>query len=210
MLQRYENSTVWKLLLLLKKNGEMSIEEMSSALNITPIGIRQHILNLERNGFISYKMRRKGVGRPGYIYSLTTKAEEFFPNNYRNFILEILKDIEESDGRERIDRLFKKRRERLLRQFSSILGNIKNFKNRLTMFVDSLREEGYIVDVHEKPHEVELIQFNCPISVVSAHYREACKHELELYRELFGRGVDRLQCVSEGGRYCAYRIPKSN
>lgn len=209
MLQRYENSTVWKLLLLLKKNGEMSMEEMSSALNITPIGIRQHILNLERNGFISYKMRRKGVGRPGYIYSLTTKAEEFFPNNYKNFVLEIFREIEGEYGRENIERLFKKRKDKMLRHLSSVIGNERDFKTRLSLFIDSLKEQGYIIDLQERPHDVELIQFNCPISVISSNYREACKYELELYRDLFGEGVDRLQCISEGGNYCSYRIPKN-
>ncbi|MCX7793761.1 MAG: winged helix-turn-helix transcriptional regulator [Thermodesulfovibrionales bacterium] len=210
MLERFENSTVWKLLLLLKKNGEMSIEEMSNALNITPIGIRQHILSLERNGFVSYRMRKKGVGRPGYIYSLTNKAEELFPNNYKNFILEVFKEIEDDGGREHIDRLFKKRKDRLFKHFSSILGNVKNFKTRLSLFLDSLKEQGYILETQERLHDVDLIQFNCPISAVSSHYREVCKYELELYRDLFGTGVDRLQCVSEGGRYCSYRIPKTN
>lgn len=210
MLQRYENSTVWRLLLLLKKNGEMSIEEMSNALNITPIGVRQHILSLEKNGYITYRVRRKGVGRPGYIYSLTNKAEDFFPNNYKNFVLDVLKEIEDEYGREKIERLFKKRKDKLLRHFSSILGNTKSFKTRLSLFVDYLKEEGYIVDLHERAQDVELIQFNCPISVVSSNYREACKYELDMYRELFGRGVDRLQCISEGGNYCSYRIPKTN
>lgn len=210
MLQKFENSTVWKLLLLLKKKGEMSIEEMSNALNITPIGVRQHILALEKNGYISYRIRRKGIGRPGYLYSLTSKAEEFFPNNYRNFILDILKEIEEEYGRESIERFFKKRKDRLFKHFSSVLGNVKNFRTKISIFLDLLKEQSHIVDIQDRVKDVELIQFNCPISAVSGIYREACKYELELYRDLFGEEVDRLQCISEGGRYCSYSIPKTN
>jgi len=207
MLQRLENSTVWKILLLLKKNGEMSIEEMSNALNITTIGVRQHILNLERNGYVTYQTRRKGVGRPGYIYTLTKKSEELFPDSYKKFILETLQDIEETDGRKKIEQIFRRRKERLFAQKSLLLKDAKNFKTKVSLFINSLKNDGYLIDLLERPHEIELIQYNCPISAVSSNYKEACRYELELYRELFGNGVERLSCASEGHRYCSYRIP---
>ncbi len=208
MIQKLEDSTLWKLLLLLKKHGEMSIEEMSNALNITPIGVRQHVLNLERDGFISYQLRRKGVGRPGFIYSLTKKAEELFPNNYKNLVLEILREIEEEDGRKKIDHLFKKRKEKLLREKRSLLDSAKNLKTRLSLFVESLKSDGYIVEIKEKGEEFELLQYNCPISIVSHYYKEACRYELELYKELFSEDVKRTNCASEGGNFCSYIIPK--
>lgn len=207
MLQRREESTVWQILLMLKRNGQMSIDEISSALNITPIAVRQHILNLERNGFVSYHTRKKSVGRPGFIYSLTKKADDLFPHSYKNFVIDLLKDIESEDGRKRIDQLFKKRKERLLKEKNAIISGAKNFKTKVSLFVDSLKTDGYVVDIKEGPQEIELIQYNCPISIVSETYKEACKYELELYRELFGPSVRRLKCASDGDNYCAYLIP---
>ncbi|RMG04568.1 MAG: ArsR family transcriptional regulator, partial [Nitrospirae bacterium] len=47
----------------------------------------------------------------------------------------------------------------------------------------------------------------CPIASISKRYHESCKHELDMYRSLFGRGVKRTKCLSQGASACVYEIP---
>ena len=82
-----ENPTREKIILLLKKRGAMAIDELSRELSITSMGIRQHLLSLERRGLIEYMTKRQGIGRPAFLYKLTAKADDLFPKEYDKFIL---------------------------------------------------------------------------------------------------------------------------
>ena len=96
-----ENPTREKIIFLLKKNGPLSIEDLSKELHITSMGIRQHLLSLERKGYINYVTKRQGIGRPAFLYRLTEKAQNLFPSVYDEFILDTFKDIENNEGKQK-------------------------------------------------------------------------------------------------------------
>lgn len=204
-----ENPTRQKILLLLKKYGRLSTEDMRKYLNITHMGVRQHLLSLEKKGLVTYDPVRHGIGRPNFIYRLTDGADRYFPKKYDKFALDILKSVEASDGRKKIDRLFKQRKDKIFEQKKSMLEDLKGtLSDKVSSISGMLQDDGYIVDLTENNGSYVLKQFNCPISVVSNEYPEACKYELELYRDYFGVDVQRTQCLAEGGLSCEYVIPK--
>ena len=94
-----DNPTRKKILLALKKNGSMSVEDLSGEVNITPMGVRQHLLLLEKSGAVEYITKKHGVGRPGFLYRLTETADDLFPKSYQSFAMDILTDIEHLDGK---------------------------------------------------------------------------------------------------------------
>lgn len=98
-----DNPTRKKILLALKKNGSMSVEDLSGEVNITPMGVRQHLLLLEKSGAVEYITKKHGVGRPGFLYRLTETADDLFPKSYQSFAMDILTDIEHLDGKGKID-----------------------------------------------------------------------------------------------------------
>jgi len=205
-----ENPTRRKILLLLKKRGGMTNDELSGLLQITPMGVRQHLLSLEKKGIITYSTVRHGIGRPNFVYRLTENADKYFPSNYDKFALEILKDLEELDGRESVARLFKRRKERILSKSKELIGNGKPIEEKISLLSGMLSNGGYIVEVSNNDKHHILKQFNCPIKAVSQYYHEACENELELYRELFGSGVQRNQCMAQGALSCEYIIPEDS
>ena len=120
-----ENPTREKIILLLKKRGAMAIDELSRELSITSMGIRQHLLSLERRGLIEYMTKRQGIGRPAFLYKLTAKADDLFPKEYDKFILNLFRDIEKNDGREKIDEILKWRRNRIVKDAREVLADKK-------------------------------------------------------------------------------------
>jgi DNA-binding MarR family transcriptional regulator len=66
------------ILLLLKKRGPMSVNELKKELNITGPAIRQHLMFLEGEGLVDHAVKRQSIGRPTHLYKLTEKAEDFF------------------------------------------------------------------------------------------------------------------------------------
>jgi predicted ArsR family transcriptional regulator len=203
-----ENPTREKIIMLLKKHGPMPIEELSKALNITSMGIRQHLLSLERKGLIDYVTNKKGIGRPAFLYKLTQDADNLFPKSYHTFIIDTLKDIETNEGREKVDELFKWRRMRLLKDTKEILSDIIDFDEKVYKLKNMLETKGYIVELDESENSYTLKEYNCPIFQVAFEYKEACKHELQLYKEVLGKEVKRQECMSEGDISCTYKIPK--
>lgn len=199
-----ENPVRQKILLFLKKSGGMTVDALSSDLKITPMGVRQHLAALERKNLIIHKTLRQGVGRPGFLYKLSENAEEFFPRQYGNFALDILTGIEHHDGRRKVDELLGWRKEKILNHKKQILNGDKTIAEKISMMVEILEKEGYIADMEEDADRFIVRQYNCPISAVSKVYPEACKHELDLYRELFDTRVERTKCLSKGDNMCEY------
>jgi predicted ArsR family transcriptional regulator len=203
-----ENPTREKIILLLKKRGPLSIDELSRELGITPMGIRQHLLFLERKGLVDYVTKRHGIGRPVFLYRLTESADERFPKAYHKFIVNMFKDLEKNEGQSKIDDIFRWRKERLLKESKDALSDKKNLHDKVYGLKNILESEGYFVDLDETESHYSLKQFNCPISKVALEFREACKYELQMYRDLLRKEVVRQQCMSEGSPSCTYLIPK--
>jgi len=109
-----ENPTRQNIITLLKKNGGMTIEDLSKNISITPMGIRQHLLSLEKKGLVGYTAKKHGIGRPGFVYMLTESADELFPKTYDRFTLDILKEVKRNDGQEKINKIFGWERDKVL------------------------------------------------------------------------------------------------
>jgi len=206
----YEDSTREKIILLLKKNGAMSIDNISKELNITSMGIRQHLLSLEKRGIIDYKANRRGIGRPAFLYKLTDTADDLFPKAYREFIMTTFKYIEDNEGRDKIDEIFKWRKSKLLKDMKETLSDKKTFQEKVHGFKDILESKGYLVEFKATNKHYTIKQYNCPIYKLAAEYKEACRYELQMYKDLLGKVVSREECISDGDPSCTYIIPKNN
>lgn len=203
-----DNPTRKKILLALKKNGSMSVDDLSGEVKITPMGVRQHLFILERKGAVEYVTRRHGVGRPGFLYRLTETADDLFPKSYQTFAMDILTELERLDGKGKIDEIFRRRKERIASEIRRLLSGKETVSERLHALSDLLQRDGFIVDLEENATSFKLKQFNCPISKVALRFKEACTHDLQLFREIIGEGVSREQCLSDGDQACVYVIPK--
>jgi predicted ArsR family transcriptional regulator len=205
-----ENPTREKIIMLLKKRGPMPIDDLSRELNITSMGIRQHLLSLERRGLIDYVTKKQGIGRPAFLYKLTERADDLFPKTYHKFIINMFKDIEKNESRDKIDEIFKWRKNRLLKDTKEALSDMKSLQEKVYGLKDILESEGYLADLDETDNHYSLKQFNCPIYKVASEFKDACRYELQIYKELLGKDVKRQQCMAEGNPSCTYSIPKNS
>ncbi len=202
-----ENSTRKNIIFLLKKNGGMSIEELSKVIDITPMGIRQHLLALEKKSYVTYVTKKRGIGRPGFIYMLTEEADDLFPKSYDSFAIGILKDIRKYDGNEKVDKIFGWRKERLYTLMKGALAEKEKLDDILSAFKRILEAEGHLVEIGKHNGRYSLRQFHCPINKVAQEFADACKHELQLYRDLISKDITRERSIADGGTACVYTIP---
>jgi predicted ArsR family transcriptional regulator len=200
MLAIDDNPTRHKIVMLLNRVENMTVAELSKKMGITPMAVRQHLMSLEKKGIIKYVAKKYGIGRPVFLYSLT--------DGYGDFTREVLRIIEKVDGRKKLDKIFKMRKDNILAEKNRVLAPVKSMNKKISLLSDMLNKEGYMVEIDGNRDGYHLKQYNCPLSSLSEHYPEACKYELELYRSLFGAKVKRIECQREGAPSCTYIIPK--
>jgi len=202
-----ENSTRNCIIRFLKKSSGLSIEELSKSINITPMGIRQHLLSLEKKGVVTYISKKHGIGRPGFVYMLTDSADALFPKSYDKFALEILNDIKIFEGAEKLDTIFRRRKDKQLNTIKEALAVLETFDDTVNKLKDILEAEGHIVELTRSNGHYHLKQHNCPVSKLAAEFRDLCGYELQMYRELLGKQVTREQNIADGSPACFYKIP---
>lgn len=199
-------STRKQIMMMLKTEGALTVSEMAERLGVTEMAVRRHINTLERDRLIESKLLRQSMGRPTNQYFLTEKSEQFFPKQYADFTLEILTDLEKNHGSEIIEEVFKNRAERILNtNLPKFKG--KSLEERIKMLADLQDKRGYMIKwKKQEDGTFQFIEFNCPISMISSEYKQACKCELEWFAELLDAEVERIECKTDNGQNCVYLI----
>lgn len=203
-----DGQTKDKIILLLKKTGGLTAEELSKRVGITPMGVRQHLISLERKNIISYETRKHGIGRPVFVYKLTDRADDIFQKSYSGFVLDLLSDLESLDGRQKLGTLLKKRKDRLVKERARLLAPY-DFQGKIKALSNLLEEDGYLVELRDDGPHYGLSLHNCPLSKVSSLYPEVCDLELKQISELLDKPVFMAKAAPLGDPFCLVRIPKS-
>ncbi|ASB89022.1 transcriptional regulator [Bacillus sonorensis] len=200
-------STKDKILELLKKEKQLTVNQLSNYLGITEMAVRKHLNVLERDSLLTISEVRQPMGRPLLVYSLSPKAEELFPKNYEHMAVEFLHDLKELHGEDIIDYLLEKRSER---QKNSYLPNMrgKTASEKIEELTTIQNGKGYMADVTKIDDETyEIVEHNCPIFAVAKEFKKACACETEMFKKVLGtEQVKRLTCRADDGDHCRFLV----
>ncbi|WP_407272363.1 helix-turn-helix transcriptional regulator [Radiobacillus sp. PE A8.2] len=201
-------STRQSILELLKKNRSFSVSELRTHLDITEMAIRKHLFKLEGERLINSRTVRQPMGRPVIYYSLSPTGEKLFPANYGTIMVDFLSDIEEMNGQEAIDTLFKNRQKRLEKQYGRRIDFDSGLEEKVNELVHLQNESGYMAEYSVRnQEEIEFSQYNCPIASISKKYNQPCDCEMSLLKKVLDTdNVERLSCLTEGDNCCKYVV----
>jgi len=206
IIQRQIQSTRRRILVTLKKQGGMSADELSESLGITPMGVRRHLMTMEKDGLVEYTPVQRGVGRPSYIYSLTAAADDLFPKHYSQFLMDVLDLIRSLDGQDKLDLLLAKRNERLIKQYAPRLADLP-LEKRIAELARILDESGFLSEWERLDDKTYLLwEHNCVLAQVSTFCPQICTYELDMLRQLLQADVTREKHMLIGDEGCCYRI----
>src|SRR5690625_4999843 len=131
--------------------------------DISEIAVRKHLAELEQQGFIRRKEIKQDIGRPYYIYTLTEKGHQTFPNQFEQLPLEILQDLEDSQGKRAVNALLKQRKSREVETFQTELGD-KSFDDRIAAMAKIQDEKGYMIEYEKNAAgDYDVKNYHCPI-----------------------------------------------
>lgn len=197
-------STREKILLIIKKKGAVSVNELTLALGITPMGVRGHLTKLEQQKLILSKDRRQKMGRPQQIYFLTKKGDDYFPKAYVDFTIDMLAFLETMDQGKTLDKLFDLRKEKMLQKRKSAIGHLP-FQKRLHAYCGILVKEGYMSEVEQNLDTVYCLNIhNCVLGEIAVLYDACCLKETEIVTELFPEAEIVLETHKTQNFYCRY------
>jgi len=77
----------------LKRTRGMSVNELVERMGMSYMGIKQHCLTLERDGYLDTWRRPQKMGRPEMVYRLTRRSHDLFPIDSNQLRLEVLKSV---------------------------------------------------------------------------------------------------------------------
>ncbi|NKB32074.1 MAG: DeoR family transcriptional regulator [Pseudomonadales bacterium] len=194
----------------LKTRGPQSVKILSNQLDMTTMGVRQHLADLENKGLATPTREEKQTrGRPVHLWRLTQSGHQRFPDGHSQITLELIDVIREDLGEDSLNQLIDSRNEQLkqhyLRELQAVGSDLQAQIQRLS---ELRSEEGYMAEVRLVPDGWLLIENHCPICAAAEKCQQFCRSELNCFQELFARTatVERIDHLLAGARRCAYKL----
>ncbi len=197
-----------KILDLLKKQTQMTVSQLAQELTITEMAVRKHLNALEKDSLLKISEEKRPVGRPVQFFSLSPEADRLFPKNYDNLTVDFLHDLQEMQGSEIIDQLFENRKKRLAGKYQPLLAKAVANEERINILRAIQEDKGYMADVVQiDQQQFELIEHHCPIFEVARNFKQACRCETNMFKEvLHTENIQRTTCKADGDNHCHFLI----
>lgn len=199
------------ILEILRQRRQATVDEIVCDLqerrgSITAVTVRHHLKLLQEEGLITSPelRRRSSPGRPQYVYALTGRAHDYFPNNYQRLaegLLEQLKKYLPADG---VNVILEGVADHMALDADMPSGDMHE---RLDAAVRYLTERGYDARWEPKDDGYILFTSNCPYHQLSGENPHLCDLDMRLVSSLLSVVPRRVSHVPEGDDTCSYLIP---
>jgi len=196
-----------RILDILKKRHQATVDELSRELGLTAVTVRHHLDILRGEGYIAAPIvrRRKTPGRPQYAYTLTEKADALFPKRYDHLAGLMLDELRSCLPLAEVDQMLERIGDRIASQ--AALSGEDDFTARLAAAVEFLDGLGYMARWECRDDgDYWLHIANCPYEQVASQHDEVCKIDLRILTHLLGTAPRRIAWAAHGDNQCTYAI----
>lgn len=205
--RKQPGSTRAKVLESLKKSDGLTADQLAELLGVTSMAVRKHLAALERDGYVESTVSRRAVGRPAHVYRLSPRAEGVFPKHYDSVITDLLEDLIELDGIEKVEKLLVRRGDRTKRMLRRYIDPKAPLVERVAGLTRAMDEIGYLASWETLENERYLIKlYNCAIDRVAEQFPSVCRHEADMFREVLDADVERGCHMLTGDHMCSYVV----
>ncbi len=180
-----------KLIILteIKRSQGLSVSELCDRIGLSYMGVKQHCIALEKEGYLDTWRRPKGMGRPEKAYRLTETAQEFFPSEFSNFTTSILDSLQEVYGPNAPEKILYNIFQHESTKLASLIQGV-GLEDRARSLAAQRDERGYMSEYYfdRESGQHQIIEFNSPIL--------ACVERFPILRELEKNLFERVLGVS--------------
>lgn len=199
-----------KLLDLIKRRGTVSVDTAAYQTDLAKTTLREHFLQLERDGYIRREYVRSGPGRPSLEYELTSKGNSLYPSHESALMREIVRFLKEKGWEETVEEFFEAFWDRRMEEAGERMDKLPDgdITGRIEVLMEMLEEEGFMpeYELDEQKQSLNVRECNCPFSELVKETRLPCRLEALFYEKLFNTEVKRTSYIAEGDHSCTYDI----
>jgi predicted ArsR family transcriptional regulator len=189
----------------LKRTQGMSVNELVAKMKMSYMGIKQHCLTLQRDGYLDTWRRPQRMGRPEMVYRLTRRTHDLFPADSNQFTLELLKSIQEIYGPNGPEKLLynvferkgaalkAKAKGETVADRAKWLAKVRDGEGHMAQFITGEKEGG-----------PQILECHSPISNLLDRYPIVGRLEQDMFEAVLGTRVRREETRNSGLYECAF------
>lgn len=209
------HSTKSEILALLKRSDGASVDDLSHALGLASMTVRQHLTALERDGLVLAGEVRRATGRPHFSYRLTDDGHRRVSEGYDRLLALLVAEAGHPDPAAVNGGSSQDRRRALFRRAGAVLGERHRDEirplapqARVERMATVLRSHGGFADWHAAPDGAhELRDFNC-VFRATVGSDGACDWHDAFIAAIVGAPVAAAPAAGDGcAACCRYIIP---
>ncbi|HEY4284445.1 MAG TPA: hypothetical protein VGM62_15385 [Chthoniobacterales bacterium] len=189
----------------LKRSKGMSVNELVRKMKMSYMGIKQHCLTLQRDGYLDTWRRPQKMGRPEMVYRLTRRSHDLFPTDSNRLTLDILRSAQDIYGRNAPEKLLYNSFER---KIASLKQKVKgdNVADRAKWLARLRDSEGHMSQftTDEKEGGPQILECHSPIMNLLDRYPIIARLEQDLFEAVLGTTVRREENRNSGLYECAF------
>ncbi|MDQ3314059.1 MAG: winged helix-turn-helix transcriptional regulator [Verrucomicrobiota bacterium] len=194
-----------EILNTLKRTKGLSVNELVAKLGMSYMGIKQHCLTLERDGYLDTWRRPQKMGRPEMVYRLTRRTHDLFPCDSNDLTLQLLSSSKEIYGPNASEKLlfhvFQRQTEALKARV-----NADTVEERAKELVKIRETEGFMSQVvtDDKDGGPQILECHSPIMNLLDEYPIIARFEQDMVEGVLATPVRREETRTSGLYECAF------
>jgi predicted ArsR family transcriptional regulator len=191
----------------LKRSRGMSVNELVGKMKMSYMGIKQHCITLQRDGYLDTWRRPQKMGRPEMVYRLTRRSHDLFQADSNGLTLELLRSVREIYGSNAPEKLlyhiFEKKTAALKTRVKG-----ETVGDRARSLARARDEEGYMAQFLPDGSDGTSMILEChsPILNLLERYPILGRLERDMFQTVLGTRVRREETRTSGLYECAFHF----
>ena len=193
-----------EILNTLKRTRGLSVNQLVTKMKMSYMGIKQHCLTLERDGYLDTWRRPQKMGRPEMVYRLTRRTHDLYQSDSNQLTLELLQAVQEIYGPNAAEKLVFnvfERRTNVMKE--KVKG--ETVAERAKWLARQRDSEGHMSQfTTEESGGPQILECHTPLLNLLDRYPIIGRLEQDMFEAVLGTSVRREESRTSGLYECAF------
>lgn len=188
-----------------------TVKEIASVVDLSTNAVRNYLIELEKDGFVTSSTQKSDMGRPAILYSLHENALSLFPKLYVEFAVSLIDEL--------IKQLGTAKTRKILSDVGTTLGKeiiVNEFEKDSKLSIEEriitlskiFEDYGKFPTILEDEEFYYVRNSNCLLFSVVKEHKILCEVDHSIVNTILNTTPEKQQCLKSGDPFCQYRIKK--
>lgn len=187
----------------IKQSNEATVESLAQTADVSPVTVRHHLNSLQAESLLETRSVRRKVGRPYYVYSLSDKGHELFPQRYVRLSNRLLDELKMRFPSGTVVELFSGVVEQIADEHRKEFEGL-SVEKKLDYLVKLLADEGFLATWEPSSDGYILTEYSCPYYSVGQKHDEVCSFDRQLVQIILQTEIHQHSCMLHGDTCCQF------